>query len=38
MSQNRWLRNFVTLWMALVYLIYFDKCLHSKVQELGMYT
>lgn len=33
MSWKHWLRSFVSLWMALVYLIYFDECLYSKLHE-----
>lgn len=33
MSWKHWLRSFVSLWMALVYLIYFDECLYSELHE-----
>lgn len=33
MSWKHWLKIFVLLWIALVYLIYFNKCLYSELHE-----
>lgn len=33
MSWKHWLKIFVLLWMALVYLISFDECLYSELHE-----
>lgn len=33
MLWKHWLRSFVSLWMALVYLTYFDECLYSELHE-----